>query len=276
MVDKIIKLYKKCGQTPLECINQLKKTNNLLINTPITYAGRLDPLAEGVLIALTGKECLNKDIYLALPKEYELTVLFGFSTDTYDLMGKVEDKISQEELFERSSDFLAKNFKGRGQTISNSSSYFISKIQKVIPKFIGIIDQPYPVYSSRTVKGKPLFKWAREGRLNEIEIPSHKVRVDNIEIIKEGQINSKALLKKIKNIVGLVNGDFRQDEIISIWKKILSEKNQEYKTLKLKVSCGSGVYVRSIAHELGQMLGLPALAFKIVRTKVGNYSIKKL
>ncbi len=258
MVDKIINLYKKCGQTPLECINELKKNNSLLLNTPITYAGRLDPLAEGVLIALTGKECLNKNNYLSLPKEYELTVLFGFSTDTYDLMGKVVNKTSQEKLL----------FKNKID--------FISKIKKAIPNLLGIIEQAYPVYSSRTVNGKPLFEWAREGRLNEIDIPSHKVRVDNIEIIKEDKINSKNLLKKIKEVVGLVNGDFRQDEIISIWGKILNEENKEYRTLKMKVSCGSGVYVRSIAYELGQMLGLPSLAFKIVRTKVGDYSIEDL
>jgi len=33
------------------------------------------------------------------------------------------------------------------------------------------------------------------------------------------------------------------------------------------------VYVRVIANEIGEKLGLPALALKIVRTKIGEYEI---
>jgi len=55
----------------------------------MTYAGRLDPLAEGLLLVLTGEECKNKEKYLGLDKEYEVDVLFGFATDTYDILGKV-------------------------------------------------------------------------------------------------------------------------------------------------------------------------------------------
>jgi tRNA U55 pseudouridine synthase TruB len=41
----------------------------------------------------------------------------------------------------------------------------------------------------------------------------------------------------------------------------------------LKISCGSGVYVRGIANDLGLALGVPALALDIIRIRVGNYKI---
>lgn len=248
MVNKVFNLYKKCGETPLECINNLKKNNKELFDLPITYAGRLDPLAEGVLIALIGEECLKKDEYLNLSKEYEVIVLFGFSTDTYDLMGKV----------------LKEN---------SSKNFSLKKVEKFLLEFMGKIDQFYPPYSSRTVKGKPLFQWAREDKLNEIEIPSHQVQVDSIEIIEEDKITANNLLKKIKEVISLVNGDFRQDEIITLWEEILKEKKEEYKIIKLRVTCGSGVYVRSIANDIGELVGVPALAFKIIRTRVGSFKI---
>jgi len=276
MPPKVINVYKKCGQTPLDCINEVKKANPEMTHLPLTYAGRLDPLAEGVLLILVGDECLKKDDYLSLPKEYELTILFGFETDTYDLMGKVQisDTILQVPDNCNNSCRVPEEVFSEVQPTSSFEYCTSEKIQEIIPTFIGRINQAYPPYSSRTVDGKPLFQWAREGKLDKIIIPSHDVFVENIEIIKEDFISGAELLEKIKKDIGSVKGDFRQDEILSIWRdKLKNELENKYQTLKLKVSCGSGVYVRSIAHELGKKLGVPALALNIKRTRVGEYEI---
>jgi tRNA pseudouridine55 synthase len=248
MPDKVIKVYKKCGETPLECINTLKKDNESLRFLPMTYAGRLDPLAEGVLLILIGDECVKKDEYLNLPKEYEVEVLFGFSTDTYDVMGKVTEKVS--------------------------TSIDQLMVKNILPQFVGRIKQKYPPYSSRTVNGQPLFKWARDGKLGEIEIPTHDVFVESIDMVDNGLIEGDILFSNIKEKLSKVTGDFRQKEILTIWREnlIVNEK-ESYPFVKLRISCGSGVYVRGIAHEIGEKLGIPALALKIVRTKVGEYSI---
>lgn len=270
MNDKVIKVYKQSGYTPLECINNLKKEDEKLRLLPMTYAGRLDPLAEGLLLVLVGGECLKKDEYLNLPKEYEVDVLFGFSTDTYDVMGKIsKNKTSSEILLKRSSD---EGFEDQGQTVSNSNYDFA--LNEVIASFIGKIKQPYPPYSSRPVNGKPLFEWARTGKLDEIEIPTHDVNVSNIEIIGEDKISGENLLKKIKEEILKVSGDFRQKEILSLWVNELNDKYEnKYSIVKLRISCGSGAYMRVIAHEIGEKLGIPALALKIVRTKIGEYTV---
>ena len=277
---KVINVYKKKGQTPLDCINNIKKDNPELAHLPLTYAGRLDPLAEGVLLVLVGDECLKKDEYLALSKEYELEILFGFETDTYDLMGRVKKvtssfskKAESKELFKMVWPSFQKNSARRSEDLLNS--FFDEALKKEISNFIGKINQLYPPYSSRTVNGKPLFQWAREGKLNEITIPSHQVCVSDIEIIREDYLSSFDLLEKIKNDIGCVKGDFRQNEIINTWEDILkNELENKYKTITLKISCGSGVYVRSIAHDLGKKFGIPALALNIKRTKVGEYKNK--
>jgi len=249
MNDKVIKVYKKAGETPLECINTLKKEHENLRLLPMTYAGRLDPLAEGVLLLLIGEECKKKDEYLNLPKEYEVDILFGFATDTYDVLGKVTQSI---KLFEKPLDILS----------------------KILPEFIGKIRQPYPPYSSRTVKGKPLFEWAREDKIDEIEIPTHDVNVSNIEILEEREISGKDLHDKIKDDIKRIKGDFRQKEILSLWEINLRNKYEEkYFIFKLKISCGSGVYMRVIANDIGIKLDVPTLALNIKRIKIGEYSI---
>ena len=76
-------------------------------------------------------------------------------------------------------------------------------------------------------------------------------------------------------MISNVSGDFRQAEILGIWAEKLNDKSDgQFKTITLRMSCGSGVYVRSIANELGVSLGVPALALKIVRTKVGDYTLE--
>jgi tRNA pseudouridine55 synthase len=249
MSDNVFVINKKVGETPLDCIKNLKISRPSFSHLPITYAGRLDPLAEGVLLLLVGDECLKKDNYLKLPKEYEVEVLLGFATDTYDVMGKVVSDISSCDA--------------------------LSKAKNIVPDFVGNIKQDYPVYSSRTVKGKPLFMWARGGDLDEIEVPSHIVSIYKIEIIGERKIKGRDLLEQIERDISLVSGDFRQPEIFSLWQeKIKGREEEEFGVLKLSISCGGGVYVRGIADSIGKKIGVGSLALRIIRMKVGDYSLE--
>ncbi len=44
-----------------------------------------------------------------------------------------------------------------------------------------------------------------------------------------------------------------------------------YPTLKLKIDCSTGTYIRSIAHDLGQELKVGGYLTKLKRTKIGKY-----
>ncbi|WP_424961584.1 tRNA pseudouridine(55) synthase TruB [Ekhidna sp.] len=43
--------------------------------------------------------------------------------------------------------------------------------------------------------------------------------------------------------------------------------------VKFKVSCSKGTYIRSLAHDFGQMIGVGAYLKKLVRTSVGEYQL---
>jgi tRNA pseudouridine55 synthase len=45
--------------------------------------------------------------------------------------------------------------------------------------------------------------------------------------------------------------------------------------LRLVVECSSGTYIRSLAHDLGQRLGIGAYLAELVRTRVGPFSIER-
>jgi tRNA pseudouridine55 synthase len=240
-------LNKEIGETPLECMECFRLRTGLDPLLPTTYAGRLDPMAEGVLLVLVGEECKNKDKYLGLDKEYEVEILFGFSTDTYDLLGRVESGKRTDPLVE-------------------------NQIQKELEKFKGKFVQEYPAYSSKTVDGVQLHELANKGELPET-MPTKEVEIYNIEMLEEREISSEILLKEVKEKISKVKGTFRQSEILDLWRKSLNDSINQYSIIKLKISCSSGTYMRSLAHNLGRNLGVQALAYSIKRVKVGNYSL---
>ena len=48
-----------------------------------------------------------------------------------------------------------------------------------------------------------------------------------------------------------------------------------YPQLILDIDCSKGTYIRSVAHDLGQMLGCGAFVSKLVRTRSGPYSLNE-
>jgi tRNA pseudouridine55 synthase len=255
-MKKVILLNKKEGETPLEAMEhfRLKKSKKYpeYKNAKMTYAGRLDPMASGLLLVLLGEETKNKEKYLALEKEYTFQVLFGFSTDTYDILGKV-----------------TKNYQ-----LQITNYELNKKIKQKLRSFLGESIQKYPMYSSKTINGKPLFVYARTGE--EVKIPERKIFIKKLKLDKMIEINNKKLFKNIEKRIKKVRGDFRQKEILEIWREalcVLDKKPKVFLVAEFRAKCSSGTYVRGIVNSLGDVFGIPALAFSIKRTKLGKYMI---
>jgi tRNA pseudouridine55 synthase len=247
MENKIVLLYKKLGQTPLECIWEYKKKTGE--ERPMTYAGRLDPMAEGLLLCLIGEECKNKDQYLGLNKKYVFEILIGFSTDTHDLLGLVEEY-------------------GHITTVNN-------EFNDLLKSFIGKRNQIYPIYSSKTVDGKQLHTLARAGLIDEDNIPSKEIEIFSLDKIDEIKIDRENLIDEIIKKINLVKGDFRQKEIIEKWKNVISKEDKDLKDnfsiIKIEMTCSSGTYVRALVRDLSKLSGIPMCTYSIVRTEIGEY-----
>ncbi len=250
MPSDFILAYKKIGETPLACLERVREEKSLSKTLPMTYAGRLDPMAEGLLIILTGDTCKDeeKKEYLALDKTYEAKIVLGVSTDTYDLLGlvtNIDPNYDQESVRE--------------------------KIKSILQDFVGTFSQVYPPYSSKTVDGKQLFTHAREG--SEVDLPQHEVSIYNIDVVDYSSITSATLLKYIKETIPKVVGDFRQEEIVEKWRETLDPAFREFLTLSLTISCGSGMYVRQLVDDFGKKLDYPAVLYSLKRTKIGEFSL---
>jgi len=241
----ILNFYKPLGWTPLQVIEAYKKHHPELENEKMTYAGRLDPMAEGVLVVLTGSDVYQKDEYLGREKKYQAKILLGFETDTQDALGLVT---SVGGLLPDA------DVKGEMERIKGWNTLLV------------------PGYSSIVVQGKPLVLWAREGKLSRIDIPRKEMIIHEVEVSNESTASSKQIKEMIFNGIDNVNGDFRQEVIKQRWREVLPDSSLEMRVIDVNLRVSSGTYIRSIASELGKRLGCGAILLHLKRSNVGEFA----
>jgi tRNA pseudouridine55 synthase len=248
-MNEVICYHKHVGQTPLEAIRELKKSRPEFSDQPITYAGRLDPMAEGLLLLLVGEAVHRKDELLGLNKTYHAKILLGLSSDSYDILGLVNTK--------------------------NYEQPSAQKIKQTVSELVGKHEFPYPTYSSKPVEGKPLWQWMKEGQLSKITIPLRIMNVLSVNISNSAIEKWEKIFQYATTSIHKVSGDFRQTEVLKSWEKL----NQQFKAkdeltiLNINFEVSSGTYIRTLAHELGKKLNCPALLYQLNRTSIGSYKI---
>lgn len=254
---KHVTLYKKLGETPLRAIQKWKEEHPKYKEVPASYAGRLDPMAEGTLLVLLGEECKKQEKYRGLDKEYLVEIALDLHTDTSDVLG-------------------IPSYTEKETTPSDEAIY------SALRNECGTNEVPYPAFSSKTVNGKPLFLYALEGTLDSIEMPTHSETIHRISLGKSSFSSKEEIALRIREMLALAprttepskefGADFRQDEIRAHWETVFASMSERaFQVYTLRVVCGSGSYMRSLAERIGSALGTEAVALSIRRTKIGTY-----
>jgi len=257
--EKTITIHKNEGETPLECLDRFRIEQPLYKDAILSYAGRLDPMAEGALLVLVDEENKKRLEYLEHDKTYEVEILFGISSDTGDILGIV----SAEATHSPAGPDHSKSAND-GRTEGDVSAH-----ADILQSFVGTFTQTYPHYSSKTVKGKPLFQWAREGRLGEIEIPEKTSKIYSVKSLGGCTMAGGEILSKATTRIAKVKGDFRQKASVDSWDKCLKERLDEpFLLIRLIVSCSSGTYMRTLAEMIGKRAATPSLAWSIKRLHI--------
>lgn len=247
---QVFLVNKHAGETPLQALQRFKNSQPYLQNTPLTYAGRLDPMAEGLLLLLSGKAIKRKNDFLHLDKVYQAEILFGFSTDSLDMLGLPNSNFSFHPP---------------------SPKQLNSAINSLINKHKWSL----PVFSSKTIAGKPLFELAKQHKIKPDETPLqsfeiYDINIDNYEEVFIHTEVSNSLLN-----IKLVNGDFRQEEIIREWQNLLKliDTKQKATKITMTISCSSGTYIRSVASRIGNLLDTETVLYSLKRKSIGSYNL---
>ena len=201
-MNGFINLIKKRGISSNTALQEAKRKLKV---KKAGHLGTLDPMAHGVLVLGINRGTKFSSYFLESDKTYKAEITLGASTDTDDAMGK---------------------------TIEESSKKVCAKeVEIALKTFIGKSMQVPPTYSALKHKGKPLYKYAREGK--PISKPPREV-----------------------NIYSIKNFEFKNNICIC------------------EIHCSKGTYIRSIARDLGNMLGVGGHLSDLERLGQGVFNIK--
>ncbi len=106
-------------------------------------------------------------------------------------------------------------------------------LQAVLPRFQGAILQVPPMYSAIKRNGKKLYELARKGQ--EVERPPRPIHIHQLEV--------------------------------------LDTTPPEGTDFLLRVACSKGTYVRTLCHDVGQVLGCGGTMSSLRRTKAAGFSL---
>ena len=108
-------------------------------------------------------------------------------------------------------------------------------IDEVLPQFVGDVMQVPPAYSAVHVDGERAYKLRRLSDEVEQQMQAKPVRIDEIEVLAF---------------------------------------DPEQMQLSLRVVCGKGTYIRSLARDIGRALGSGAFLTALRRTRVGDIRVE--
>ena len=109
------------------------------------------------------------------------------------------------------------------------------EIAAVLPTFFGDIMQIPPKYSAKNVNGKRGYELARAGI--EFELAAKKVHIYGMEM--------------------------------------LGKSEDKENTYRIKINCGGGTYIRSLARDVAAALDTKAVMSSLLRTKSGVFTLDK-
>jgi tRNA pseudouridine55 synthase len=132
---ELLLVRKPAGWTSFDVVHKISRMFGI---KKVGHAGTLDPLATGLLIVCTGKKTKTLGTFVGLEKEYDAEMTLGGRTESFDAATPVLETKSTEGINE-------------------------SRVLAVLREFTGVRLQVPPMWSAVSVKGKRLYRYAREG-----------------------------------------------------------------------------------------------------------------
>ena len=158
----------------------IKKVRVLFDVRKVGHAGTLDPHATGLLIVCTGKKTKCIEQFVGLEKEYTGTCKIGERTPSFDTETNAHEWKDWSAITE--------------EQIRETAKIFIGK-QLQVP----------PMYSAVKYGGKPLYKYARNGRT--VERVEREIEISGFDIlhIREQYIDFRIVCSKGTYIRSLID-----------------------------------------------------------------------
>ena len=148
----VIVINKPMGWTSHDVV---AKCRGILKIKKVGHLGTLDPAATGVLPLVVGRATRLAQFYNNSEKEYDGVVHFGWTTDSYDLEGEITSERNEPDLD-------------------------CARLEELLARFRGPIEQMPPPVSAKKIGGVPAYKLARKKKpvdLKPVEVTIHSLEM---------------------------------------------------------------------------------------------------
>jgi len=229
----IIPIYQPLGSST----HLLARKIGEIYKTKATHTGTLDPMAEGVVVVLTDQDRFLKSTLSDWQKTYEFKIVWGVSTDTHDLLGKIETEDLAVQPDMHALEDIQTTF--LGPQLQEIPTFSAKRSQEVQFSNITIFDLAHT--STQLISAQEIVV-----QLNQV-IP--KLTND---------FRQESILKNWHN-----------------WFKTLP--NQEKTQLLITTHTArtsKRTYIRGLVRDLSIKIKIPATTFHINRTANGSYTSK--
>lgn len=248
----IIPIYQRLGQSS----HRLAQSVGEKLGKPATHTGTLDPMAEGVLIVLTGEDRLHKSAYSKWQKTYQFSNIWGVTTDSLDVLGLVTEWQPMEQ--------------------SSEVAQLESAARAVIPQLVGQRHQIMPAFSAKRISGESYFDMAKRG--DPVPTITQTITIHSLELLRIETITSAQILTHVSDKISKVSGDFRQEACLARWHKkltpLLTNSSITWPVFHWQATVSHRTYIRALVNEISQLVGTPSTTFSITRTHNGEYLLR--
>ncbi len=157
---EVLLFDKPYGWTSFDLVKKIRNLVSKYLGVKkikVGHAGTLDPMATGLMILCTGKATKKLEEFQGLDKSYEAGLEFGKTTPSFDAETEA-DRIYPWQHITR------------------------EKLEEILKKYTGTIEQLPPAYSAKRVKGRRAYQLAREGK--DVVLKPQKVTIHEIDILE--------------------------------------------------------------------------------------------
>lgn len=187
MDNKIILINKEKGISSYKKIREIQKKYNY---SKIGHAGTLDPMAEGLVIAMSDNATKLSDMLMKKDKIYQVEMCLYYQTDTLDLEGNIVYIDEEKKIYKE------------------------KEIIDTMSSFIGTSMQKPPMYSAIKLNGLKMYELARKNI--EVDIPDRQVNIYYINNIKitgdkisfETKVSSGTYIRSLVRDIGIKLGTY--------------------------------------------------------------------
>jgi tRNA pseudouridine55 synthase len=199
----------------------------------VGHAGTLDPMATGVLVVGVEKATRLLGHLTLTDKEYQATIRLGQATDTGDAEGTVTT----------------------GRPAGHLS---LAQVQAAAAALTGEIQQVPPTVSAIKVAGRRAYQLTREGAPPVLKPRPVTVWSFTVQAVRPGRADPPSTGSPDTGSPGTGPADPAPGDLLDV---------------DVEVRCSSGTYIRALARDMGEALGVGGHLTRLRRTRVGPYDL---